>query len=255
MIHEAAISIVGRYKSDKPDKLSTGTKQLREKRRQMKRNGTPTDNIEYSEICKAIRQKMKEDICKHDEKQIIEIIENSKSLKQAQQKQRLGKGQLISIMEEDGTQLHDKDRIVKRCLEFYEELYRSRRASADQDSHDDRTTTSTIDPPSILLSKVEASIKKLKRNKAPGQDSITNGIVQDGGQDMIQILTDLFNTCLHHQQVPKAWKNALIVLLHKKGNTSDIKTTDQSVCFPLCTKCFQTFFYKDDLYAGLAPTT
>ena len=40
----------------------------------MKRNGTPTDNIEYSEICKAIRRKMKEDIRKHDEKQIIEAI-------------------------------------------------------------------------------------------------------------------------------------------------------------------------------------
>ena len=54
MIHEAAILIAGRYKSEKPDKLSTGIKQLREKRKQMKRNGTPTDNIEY-EICKVIR--------------------------------------------------------------------------------------------------------------------------------------------------------------------------------------------------------
>ena len=33
---------------------------------------------------------MKEDIHKHDKKQIIEAIENSKSLKQAKQKQRLG---------------------------------------------------------------------------------------------------------------------------------------------------------------------
>ena len=145
-IHEAAISIAGRYKSEKPDKLSTSTKQLREKRRQMKRNGTPTDNIEYSEICKAIRRKMKEDIRKHDEKQIIEAIENSKSLKQARQKQRLGKSQLISIMEEDGTHIHDKDRIVKRCVEFYEELYKSRRASADQDSRNDQTTTLTHHP-------------------------------------------------------------------------------------------------------------
>ena len=81
MIHEAAISIARRYKSKKPDKLSIGTKQLRERRRQMKRNGTPMDNIEYSEICKAIKQKMKENIRKYDEKQIIEAIENSKSLK------------------------------------------------------------------------------------------------------------------------------------------------------------------------------
>ena len=133
MIREVAISIAGRYKSEKPDKLSTGTKQLIEKRRQMKRNGTPTENIEYSELCKAIRRKMKEDILKHDKKQIIEAIEKSKTLKQGRQKQRLGKGQLISIMEEDGTHFYDKDRMVKRCVEFYEELYRSRTASADQD--------------------------------------------------------------------------------------------------------------------------
>ena len=50
MIHEAAISIAGRHKSEKVDKLSIGTKQWKETRRQMKRNGTPTDNIEYSEI-------------------------------------------------------------------------------------------------------------------------------------------------------------------------------------------------------------
>ena len=124
MIHEAAISVAGRYESEKPNTLSTGTKQLREKRRQMKRNGTPTDNIEYSEICKAIRRKMKEDIRKHEEKQIIEVIENRKSLTQARQKHHLGKGQLTSIMEEDGMHIHDKDRIMKRCAEFYEELYR-----------------------------------------------------------------------------------------------------------------------------------
>ena len=52
MIREAAISIPGIYKSENPDKLSTSTKQLREEGRQMKRNGTQTDNIEYSEICK-----------------------------------------------------------------------------------------------------------------------------------------------------------------------------------------------------------
>ena len=63
---------------------------------------------------------------------------------------------------------------------------------------------------------------------------------------MIQVLTDLFSTCLHHQLVPKAWKNALIILIHKKRNKLDIKITEQSACFPLCTRCFQTFFYKGE---------
>ena len=52
MIYETAISIAGRCKSEKPDKLSTGTKHLREKRRQMKRNGTSTT----SNILRSARQ-------------------------------------------------------------------------------------------------------------------------------------------------------------------------------------------------------
>ena len=219
----------------------------------MKRNGTPTDNIEYSEICKVIRRKRKEDIRKQDEKQIVAAIENRKSLKQAIQKQRLRKGQLISIMEEDGTHIHDKERIMKRCFEFHKELYRSRRPSADQDSHDDPTTTSTIDPASTLPSEVKASIKRLKRNKTLREDNTTGGILQDGGDAMIQILTDLFNTCLHHQQVPKSWKSTLIVLIHKKGNTSDIKKLHNQ----LASHYVQFFKYsstKDDSYAGLSPT-
>ena len=187
---------------------------------------------------------MKENIRKHDEKQIIEAIENSKSLKQARQKQRLGKGQLISIMEEDGTHIHDKEQIVKRCVEFYKELYKSRRASTDHDSHDDRTTTSTIDPPSILLSEVEASIKRLKCNKTPGEDNITGGILQDGGDAMIKVLTDLFNTCLRHRQVPKAWKNALIVLIHKKGNTSNINNYRPISLLPIMYKVFSNILLQ-----------
>ena len=48
---------------------------------------------------------------------------------------------------------------------------------------------------------------------------------------MIQVLTDLFNTCLHYCQVPKAWKNARIVLIHKKANTSDIKIHRPSLLY------------------------
>ena len=128
---------------------------------------------------------MKEDIRKHNENHNTNAIENSKNLKQARQKQRLGKGHT-----------HDKDRIVKRSVEFYEEQYRSRRASTDQDSHDDPTTTSSIDAPSILPSEVEASIKRLKCNKAPREDNITGGILQDGGNAMKFSLIYSIHVCI-----------------------------------------------------------
>ena len=246
-IHEVAISIAGRYKSEKPDKLSTGTKQLREKLRKRNRNGTP-DKIEHSEIWKVIWWKMKEDIRKHEEKQIIEAIGRSKSLKQARHKQHLGKDQLISIME-DGTHIHDKDRTVKRCGEFYRELYRSRRASADQDSHGDPAMTSTIHSPSILPSGVATSLKRIKRNKALEEDNITGYIIHYGEDAIILILTDLFSTCLHYWKILKAWKNALIVLIQQEEMHQTTKTTEQFALFPLCTRCFQIFCYKS-LFVG-----
>ena len=114
--------------------------------------------------------------------------------------------------------IYDKDRIVKICVKFYEELYRSRRALANQDSHGDPTILPlplTHHP--YYSSEVEASLKRLKRNKALGDDNITGGILQRWRRGYkIKVLTDLFRTCLHHRQVPKAWKNALIVLRHNK---------------------------------------
>ena len=61
---------------------------------------------------------------------------------------------------------------------------------------------------------------------------------------MIQILTDLFNTCLHHQQVPKAWKNALVGLIHKKGNTSDIKNYRPISLLPIMYKVFSNILLQ-----------
>ena len=136
------------------------------------------------------------------------------------------------------------DWIVKRCVEFYEELYRSRRALPDQDARDDWTTTSTIDPPSILPSEVETSIKRLMRNKPPGDDNITGGVLKDGGNAMIQILTDLLHTCLHHRQVPKAWTNVLVLLMHQKWTTSDIKNYRPISFFPIMYEVFSNIFIE-----------
>ena len=47
--------------------------------------------------------------------------------------------------------------------------------------------------PPILPSEVRSAINRLKRDKAPEEDNITDGIVQDGGEPIVKILTKLFN--------------------------------------------------------------
>ena len=59
-------------------------------------------------------------------------------------------------------------------------------------------------PPIILPTEVEALIKKLDYSKAPSEDKITGGVLQDSGEASVNLFTPLFNKCLLLHQVPKA---------------------------------------------------
>ena len=76
-ITEAALNTAGKDKARRPDKLSLVTKQLREKRRQMKRHATDVQHIEYTEICKASRSQMSEDINNYNDELLMKSLEDT----------------------------------------------------------------------------------------------------------------------------------------------------------------------------------
>ena len=63
----------------------------------------------------------------------------------------------------------------------------------------------------------------MKDYKAPGTDDITSDIFKIGGEEISKHLVKLYNQILHDKQIPKKWKEAKIILLHKKGDKADIK--------------------------------
>ena len=86
-------------------------------------------------------------------------------------------------MEEDGTWIHNRECIVTCCIEFYQELYRSKMLPTDTTEPQQPHRLAMDDaPPVILPTEVEASIKKLDHSKAPGKDKITDSILQDRGK-------------------------------------------------------------------------
>ena len=91
MIQQSALSIAKQTKKQKNPKISSPTRALMKKRREMIENKTPRDHTEYVEICKTIKKKAKEDIRKHNLDEIWETIEASKSLKKVRRTHSLGK--------------------------------------------------------------------------------------------------------------------------------------------------------------------
>ena len=66
MIQQSAVSIAKQTKKQKKSKISSPTRSLMKKRREIIENNTPTVHIEYVEICNTIKKKVREDIRKHN---------------------------------------------------------------------------------------------------------------------------------------------------------------------------------------------
>ena len=155
-IMETAVEIAGTDKQPRPDKLSTETKQLREKC-----CGIGIEHIEYTETCKAIRHRLKEEIRSYDEEQQLKALENSKGLKSTKRKQCLGRNNIITLKEEDGKLIEDLDRMVKRCDEFYTNLY-STRQPLEQHPSIVHTRKDTQPAPPILPSESGSCFQEIK---------------------------------------------------------------------------------------------
>ena len=122
----------------------------------MKRGGTDIQSIEYVETCKAIRRRMAEEIRSYNEERQLQALKNNKGLKSIKRKQLLGKNNIISLKEEDGTLIRDFNRMIQRCEEFYTKLYSTRQA---RQSSVLALPATYEPPPPILPSEVRVAIK------------------------------------------------------------------------------------------------
>ena len=74
----------------------------------------------------------------------------------------------------------------------------------------------------ITKREIENAINTMNTGKAPGPDKITIDLLKDTGTIIHHKLANLYTTCLKDNKIPEDWNNAIIILLHKKGNTKDL---------------------------------
>lgn len=74
---------------------------------------------------------------------------------------------------------------------------------------------------SITQQEILAAISKLKNNKSPYLDLISNEMIKSSQHAMIHCLSKLFNSCLTNSFYPKCWSEGYIVPIHKSGDPND----------------------------------
>uniref|UniRef100_A0A0A9WUC2 Putative RNA-directed DNA polymerase from transposon BS n=1 Tax=Lygus hesperus TaxID=30085 RepID=A0A0A9WUC2_LYGHE len=73
----------------------------------------------------------------------------------------------------------------------------------------------------FTFSELSNMLKKLKTNKAPGPDRITNEFLVNAPDTLLQRLLGSYNNIYRKGEAPRAFREAILFPLHKKGQTND----------------------------------
>ena len=70
------------------------------------------------------------------------------------------------------------------------------------------------------MEEVRKVIKKLKNDKAPGENGVTAELIKSGGECLEREIHEIISQVWSTENMPDRWNKALICPLHKKGDTT-----------------------------------
>jgi len=92
-------------------------------------------------------------------------------------------------------------------------------------SHHDNNLNITkpiLDQINFSIEDVAEVIRQSKGDKSPGIDNITNNLVKNAGNVLINCMYRMFNRFLEMESIPDEWNRGIIVPIHKKGDKADL---------------------------------
>jgi len=212
----------------KQSKLSNETLDLIASRVELIKNGK-RDSIEYRNLTKIINKAMRSDLRKYNVQLAQSTIEANCNMKVLRSKLRNAKKEIFKLRDKTGTIQSDRNTILNIAKEFYEDLFTSIRqkpAPTTEETHQNRPKIMNVgseELPDITTEEVSKAVSEMKDNKSPGEDGVPIEAIKFGGDTLLSAITALFNKCLELGKVPEAWENAIITLLHKKGDITKLE--------------------------------
>ena len=94
------------------------------------------------------------------------------------------------------------------------------------------------------------ALQSLKVDKSPGPDGLHPRVLKEVSAEIAQPLTVLFNTTILKGKIPKAWKNAEVKPIFKKGDKTDPGNYRPVSLTSIVCKMFESFL-RDVLYDHL----
>ena len=109
-------------------------------------------------------------------------------------------------------------------LQHFKNLHTDHNILQDpQTNHISQNLGSSNPPPEISTYEIEKAIKSLKNGKAHGQDLISNEMIKNSINFILQPLHKIFNYILNTGEYPEEWSKGHVVPIYKSGDKSNPK--------------------------------
>lgn len=67
------------------------------------------------------------------------------------------------------------------------------------------------------------ALRKLKTNKAPGNNDVSAELLQNGGDALLEVFSDLMKKVWRQEKMTEEWRKAVICPIFKKGDASRVR--------------------------------
>ena len=146
------------------------------------------------------------------------------------EKQRTEAKQINCLLDRYDNEQTEPDKIIEIVHDYYTDLYKSegidmRQANENINHIVDTLTEEEADELDKYISEkeIETALKQMKNNKSPGDDGLTKEFYAHFYLELKDDLTEVLNTIILRQELPKSQRNALIRLLYKKNDHRMLK--------------------------------
>jgi hypothetical protein len=106
------------------------------------------------------------------------------------------------------------------------------------------TFSGSLSLPCISESDILKAIERLKPSKSVGLDRIPGFVIKGYSNIFVPILKHIINLSLSHQCFPALWKQAAVVTIFKKGNSSSVNNYIQISILNNFSKLFEFVIHE-----------
>ena len=131
------------------------------------------------------------------------------------------------VYDKQGNRIEEKEQIIEVTREYYEELLQTSNAGSeiqqkkeeiiDIISKSVQKIANRQEVQNFTTAEVKRAMQQSKNKKAGDQDQWRNEMFKEGGEEMIEAVTNMFNEIQSKGELPSKWTQMKIKSIHKKG--------------------------------------